>query len=116
MLRPTDPFVLSKTVHTAGNQAGPGGGHDAGGDWSPDAAGWEAVNDTRRGRRRRSRRKLRRGRRSAGKTVDISIFNNNLNGLSGKRASIGELLSLVKPTMHYNFSRNCHGRKEQNLS
>ena len=46
------------------------------------AAGWEAVNDTRRGRRRRSRRRLRRGKRPAGKTADISIFDNNLNGFN----------------------------------
>ena len=31
--------------------------------------------------------------------MDISIFDNNLNGFRGKRASIGELLNLVKPTI-----------------
>ena len=37
--------------------------------------------------------------RPAGKTANITIYNNNLNGFSGKRASIGELLNLVKPTI-----------------
>ena len=58
------------------------------------AAGWEAVNDTRRGRRR-NRRRPRRGRRPAGKTADILIFDNKLNGFSGKRASIGQLLNTI---------------------
>ena len=39
----------------------------------------------------------RRGR--GGITVDVSIFDNNLNGFSGKRASIEELLNTVKPTV-----------------
>ena len=42
---------------------------------------------------------MRRGRRSEGKTADISIFDQNLNGYNGKRASIGELLNIIQPTV-----------------
>ena len=33
------------------------------------------------------------------KTVDITIFNNNLNGFNGKRASLEELINIVKPSV-----------------
>ena len=33
------------------------------------------------------------------KTVDLTIFNNDLNGFNGKRASIQDLLDVVKPTV-----------------
>ena len=56
------------------------------------------MNDSMKGRRR-SRRSLRRGRRPAGKTATISIYDNNLNGFNGKRASIVELLSVMNPTV-----------------
>ena len=39
------------------------------------------------------------------KTVDITIFNNNLNGFNGKRASLEELLDIVKTHSCY-ISRN----------
>ena len=100
---PRDGGVGGTSRAGAGKQACPRDGQDAGGDPDADAASctadWTPVNDTRRGRRRRSRRRLRRGRRSAAKTVDISIFDNNLNGYPGKRASIAELLKTIKPTI-----------------
>ena len=49
--------------------------------------------------RRRSRRRIRRGGRKSDNTVDVTIFDNNLNGYNGKRASIGELLNSLKPTV-----------------
>ena len=49
--------------------------------------------------RRRSRRRIRRGGRQSDQTVNVTIFDNNLNGYNGKRASIGDLLDIVRPTV-----------------
>ena len=57
------------------------------------------MNDTRRGRRRRCRRSLRRSRRKQEKFTNVTIYNNNLNGYNGKKASIAELLRIVEPSI-----------------
>ena len=87
------------------NAACPCNGQATGGHSAADAdgaAGWQDVDDLRRGRRRRTRRSrriVRRGRRPAGRTTTISIYNNNLNGFNGNKASIVQLLDKIKPTL-----------------
>ena len=74
--------------------AGTGGSPVADEDRS--AAGWEEIKDTRRGRRRRS---VRRSRKPKEMFTDVTIYNTNLNGFNGKKASIAKLLSTIKPTV-----------------
>ena len=52
------------------------------------------MKDTRRGRRR-----IRRSRKPKDDFTDVTIYNNNLNGFNGKKASIAGLLSTIKPTV-----------------
>ena len=42
---------------------------------------------------------MRRGKRPAGRTTTITIYNNNLNGYNGKKASIVQLFDIIKPTV-----------------
>ena len=44
------------------------------------------------------RRRIRRGGRQSQQTVNVTIFHNP-NGYNGKRASIGDLLDIVRPTV-----------------
>ena len=87
------------------NPTCPCNGQAAGGHSAADAdgaAGWQDVDGSRRGRRRRTRRSrriVRRGRRPAGSMTTISIYNNNLNGFNGKKASIVHLLDKINPTV-----------------
>ena len=46
-----------------------------------------------------SSRKRRRGGRPAARTETVSMYDNNLNGFNGKKASIVQLLEVVKPTI-----------------